>query len=66
MTPRPKAASGPLVAQPALHLPLGGSMHRTPSTTTTTIKAGEFLWFLWLIALTYNLFLPSYFAFAFA
>lgn len=43
MTPRPKMASGPLVAQPAL--PLAGSVsasHRA-TTTTTTIKAGEFM-----------------------
>lgn len=41
MTPRPKVASGPLIAQPVLSLagPVSTS-HR--ATTTTTIRAGEF------------------------
>lgn len=41
MTPRPKVASGPLIAQPAL--PLAGPVstsHR--ATTAATIRAGEF------------------------
>jgi hypothetical protein len=46
MTPRPKVASGPVVAQPAL--PLAASDHACTgttyrATTTTTIKAGKFM-----------------------
>lgn len=44
MTPRPKVASGPLVAQPAL--PLTGPISTTHrATSTATIKAGEFIVF---------------------
>lgn len=47
VTPRPKVAPGPLLAQPALPLAVAGSVstttHRATTTTTTTIKAGEFI-----------------------